>query len=137
MKLIGFSLNKICAEIFSNKFNELKIENNIKIEDIQSTNTDIFKKDEEVLNVQFNYSLNYNPNVAKLSFIGTVLLLVGQKESKAILKQWEEKKISDNLKISIFNIILKKTNIKALILEEELNLPLHISVPFLKAKKKE
>lgn len=137
MKLVGFNLNKISAESLSNDFNGLKIENNIKIEDIDSAKADIFKKDEEALSIRFSYSLDYNPNIAKLVFSGSIVLLVDQKESKNILKQWEDKKIPDNLKLPLFNIILRKTNIKALELEDELNLPLHIALPSLKAKKKE
>jgi len=137
MKLIGFNLRKISAEQFSIDFNELKIETNIKIEEIKSTKVDIFKKDEEALSIVFNYNLNYNPDVAKLAFSGSVVILVDQKESKNILKQWEDKKISDNIKLPLFNIILRKTNIKALELEDELNLPLHITLPSLKAQKKE
>lgn len=137
MKLIGFNLNKISAEILSNKFEELKITNNIKIEDIEPAKADIFKKDEEALNIKFNYSLDYNPKIAKLMFSGSVLLLISQKESKEILKQWAEKKIESNLKFPLFNLILRKTSIKAIELEDELNLPLHVNLPSLKPDKKE
>jgi hypothetical protein len=137
MKLIGFNLNKISAEILSNKFEELKITNNIKIETIEQAKADIFKKDEEALNIKFDYSLDYNPKIAQLMFSGSVLLLVSQKESKEILKQWEEKKISSNIKLPLFNLILRKTSIKAIELEDELNLPLHVNLPSLKPDKKE
>ena len=137
MKLIGFNITKISAEKLSNEFNELKIENNIQIEEINSTKADFLKKDEEVLQVLFNYSLNYNPNVAKLAFSGSIILLVDQKDSKDILKQWENKKISEEIKLPLFNFILRKISIRALELEDELNLPLHMALPSLKPKKKE
>jgi len=137
MKFIGFNLIKIGAEKLSSDFKGLKIENSIKIDAINSTEADFFKKDEEVLQIVFNYTLNYNPNIAKLAFSGSVILLVDQKDAKKILKQWEEKKIPEEIKISLFNFILRKTNIKALELEEELNLPLHVSFPSLKLQKKE
>jgi len=136
MKFIGFNLSKIGAEKFSSDFKGLKIENSIKIDKINSTEADFFKKEEEVLLITFNYTLNYNPNVAKLSFSGSVILLVDQKDAKKILKQWEEEKISEEIKIPLFNFILRKTNLKALDLEDELNLPLHISFPSLKLQKK-
>ena len=137
MKLIGFNINKISAEKLSSDFKGLKIENNIKIEEISSAKVDFFKKDEEIIQVLFDYSLNYNPNLAKLAFSGSLLLLMGEKEAKNILKQWETKKISEEIKLPLFNIILRKTNIRALELEDELNLPLHLNLPSLKAQKKE
>jgi hypothetical protein len=137
MKIIGFNLNKISAESLSNDFKELKINTNIKIEDIESAKSDIFKKDEEAINIKFNYLLDYTPSIAKLAFSGSIVMLVNEKESKNILKQWENKKIPDAIKLPLFNIILRKTNIKALELEDELNLPLHIALPSLKPQKKE
>ena len=137
MKLIGFNINKISAEKISSDFKGLKIENNIKIEEINSTKADFFKKEEEILQITFNYILNYNPNLAKLAFSGSIILLVEQKEAKEILKQWENKEIAEDIKIPLFNFILKKTNLKALELEDELNLPLHIQLPSLKTQKKE
>ena len=137
MKLIGFNINKISAEKLSSDFKGLKIENNIKIEEITSTKTDFFKKDEEVLQVLFNFNLNYNPNLAKLAFSGSIILLVDEKDAKKILKQWEDKKISEEIKLPLFNFILRKTSIKALELEDELNIPLHINFPSLKSQKKE
>jgi len=134
MNLIGFNINKVSAEKFSSNFKELKIENNITIEDIQATKSDLFKKDEEALQVKFVYNLDYSPDLARISFAGSVILLVDQKDSKNILKLWEDKKVSDGLKLSLFNTILRKTSIKALELEDELNLPLHISFPYLRPK---
>jgi hypothetical protein len=137
MKLIGFNINKISAEKLSNDFNDLKIENSIKIEDIVSTKTEFFKKDEEFLQVLFDFGLNYSPNLAKLNFSGSIILLVDEKDAKKMLKQWEDKKVSEEIKLSLFNYILRKTSIKALELEDELNIPLHINFPFLKPQKKE
>jgi len=137
MKLIGFNINKISAEKISSDFKGLKIENSIKIEEISSTKTDFFKKNEEVIQVLFDYTLNYNPNLAKLAFSGSLILLMDEKEAKNILKQWESKKISEETKLPLFNLILRKTNIRALELEDELNLPLHLNLPSLKSQKKE
>jgi hypothetical protein len=137
MKIIGFNLNKISVEKISSDFKGLKIESNITIEKISSIDTDFFKKEEEAVQIAFNYDLNYNPNLAKLAFSGDIVILADQKDAKKILKQWEDKKISEEIKISLFNFILRKTSIKALELEDELNLPLHIAFPSLQLKKKE
>lgn len=137
MKLIGFNINKINAERKENNFSDLKIENNIQIEEILSTKSDIFKKDEEIIQFKFLYKLNYKPDIASISFSGNILLLVDSKEAKNILKEWESKNISEEVKLAVFNIILRKTSIKSLELEDELNIPLHINIPSLKGKKKD
>ena len=41
-------------------------------------------------------------------------------------------KIPEEYKLTIFNIIMKKSNLKAIQLEDEMNLPLHISLPSIK-----
>lgn len=135
MRVIGFNLTKISAEKLSDAFKGLKIENHIKIEDILGAKADIFKKDEEAIQVKFSYTLDYSPGIAKITFLGSVILLVDQKESKEILKEWKDKKPLEELKLPLFNLILRKTNIKALELEDELNLPLHLNLPSLKQPK--
>lgn len=137
MRLIGFNITKVNAEKFSNNIKELKIENNIKIDDITEAKTDFFKKEEGVIGVSFTYLLNYNPGIATLSFSGSLLFLVDQKQAKEIISQWGDKKISDEIKFPLFNFILRKTTIRALELEEELDLPLHITFPTVTKPKKE
>ena len=46
------------------------------------------------------------------------------------------KNLPEEFRLSVFNLILKKSSLKALQLEEELNIPLHIAMPFLKAQDK-
>jgi hypothetical protein len=58
-----------------------------------------------------------------------VLLLTEKDESKDILKKWKNKKMPEEFRVPLFNIILTKSNLRALQLEEELNLPTHIPLP--------
>jgi hypothetical protein len=53
------------------------------------------------------------------------------KDVKSVLKDWKEKKVSDDFKIKLFNQILNKCNLKALQLEDELNIPPHFRLPTL------
>ena len=48
------------------------------------------------------------------------------------IRQWNSKKLPEDFRIALFNVILKKSNVKALELEDELNIPLHIPLPSLK-----
>ena len=137
MRFIGFNFSKISIEKSKDNLENLKISNKINISEIKKVKSDFFKTKEEILEAKFSYEIIYEPQIANLSFEGSVLLSIDSKESKEILKKWETKEISENFKIILFNIILKKSNLKALQLEYEMNLPTHITLPFLKGQKKE
>ena len=129
MKFIGFNFTKINVEKFSESFKEVKINTHIDISSIEKVNSDLFGNNEETLVVKFSYLVEYSNNHAKIDLSGSVLVSMDKLKSKEILKKWEEKKIQDDFRIPLFNIIFRKSNIKALELEDEMNLPLHIPLP--------
>ncbi|MBU2472975.1 hypothetical protein KKE74_03000 [Patescibacteria group bacterium] len=136
MKFIGFNFNKINIEKNSTNFKDLKIKTNINISEIKEIKSNFLKSNEELINIQFTYNINYNPKIAKIELSGNVILADKPKIIKEVLKKWEDKKMEEEFKINLFNIILRKSNLKAMQLEDEMNLPLHISLPFLKKESK-
>ena len=132
MKVIGFNFTKISIEKFSDNFSKINLKTNIDISEINEIKAGSFKIKEEIIGVKFNYVVEYEPNIAKLEFSGSILFAVDSKLIKEILKAWKDKIIFEEFKIPLFNIILKKANIKSIQLEEELNLPLHVPLPSLK-----
>ncbi len=137
MKLFGFNFKKIEIERLSETFENLKVNTNINIGSIEKIDSKVIKGKEEILQINFTYTINYDPKIAKIEFIGNVILSVDPKISKEILKEWNDKKISQKLRVPLFNIILRKSNIKALQLEDEMNLPLHIPLPSVKQDSEE
>lgn len=139
MRLIGFDFDKISVEKLSEikDFKDLKINTNINVAEIESFESDMLKLKEDLLKVKFSYKINYNPDFAVMELAGNVILAMDNKMSKNVLKEWKDKKINSDFQIPLFNIILRKSNIKALQLEEEMNLPLHLSLPFLKKENKQ
>ncbi|HLD55657.1 MAG TPA: hypothetical protein VJB35_05340 [Candidatus Nanoarchaeia archaeon] len=137
MKLIGFNFSKISINKESDNFKGLKINTNINIQEIKEIKTNILKGKEEILGVKFNYLLNYEPNIAIIEFEGNILIETDVESMKDIIRKWGTKKISEDFKIVLFNIILRKCNIKSLQLEDEMNLPLHINLPSVQKEKKE
>mgnify|MGYP001560621522 CR=1 FL=1 len=131
MKLMGFNFDKISVEKFGIGQKDMKINTNIDLSKIEKADQDFFKFKEEILSVNFTYTVNYAPDIAKIEFKGNLVLAVEPKIAKDVLKRWEEKKIPEEFKIDLFNIILRKSNIRALQLEEEINLPIHIPMPIL------
>jgi hypothetical protein len=138
MKLVGFNFNKINAErLAEDKPSNLTISNNIEILDVSKPKIEVSMGKEDILNIKFLYKIDYNPGYAKIHFSGEVFLSTDKKLSEDILKDWKNKKLSEDFKISLFNTIFRKSNIKALELEDQIGLPLHIPLPTISKNKKE
>ncbi len=131
MRAIGFSFKKINIEkLPSNSLDDVKVNANIDISEISSVKpTDILKPKEDLIAVKFTYTVTYDPDYAKLVFSGDIILEIEPKMAKEILKSWKDKDMPEDFRVFIFNIILRKSNLKALELEDEMNLPLHIPMP--------
>lgn len=133
MKLLGSSLTKIHAEKLSAITKELKINTNVNLSNIKELKPEAFKSKDIILEVAFFYNVDYSPDFAKIDLDGKIVLSVEAKLAKDVLKQWEDKKIPEDFRLAIFNVIFQKSIIRALQLEEELNLPHH--VPLFNLKK--
>ena len=132
MQVISFNFEKIQAERKQAKgMQNMQINSNINIKNITQEEISIVK-DKPVLKFDFEFSVNYKPEIAEIVFRGFSLVLVEKDESKDILKKWKNKKISEEVRLPLFNLILTKCNLRALQLEEELNLPTHIPLPRIK-----
>jgi len=134
MKLMSFNLNKIDVEKFSENFKDLKINTNLSFSEIKSLDQDLFKTDNKFIKSDFKFVIDYSPNTAKLVFNGSVIVSLDSKKAKKILQDWEKKETDEDFQIFVFNIILRKVSIKALQLEDEMNLPPHIAFPLIQKK---
>ena len=133
MKLVGFNFKKIHIEKISDSLKGLNLNTKIHIDDISSIDSKLFKDEEEdLIKITFTYNINYDPDIAKIELSGNLLLSIEKTLSKGIIEGWKERKMSEDFRIILFNLILKKSNVKALELEEQMNLPLHIPLPTLK-----
>jgi len=135
MKVIGFNFDKISAEKLKERPENLKISTNIDVSDIKEVKTDILKTKEELLQAKFSYNVNYEPGHAILELRGTALLALEEKQAKEVLKEWKKKQMPEGFRMMLFNTILRKSALKSMHLEEELNLPLHIPLPILRSDK--
>lgn len=135
MQQIGFNITKISAE---NNF-----EKNSKV---GQTSTDVqfldVSKDKvplinnlEILKISFSFLISYKElkeDKDSLGFVkieGHSLFTTDQKEIKDALISWKKKEIPENIRLPLFNLILKKCSLKALMLEDELGLPSHFPLP--------
>ena len=132
MKVVGFSFSKISIEKLKNNKGQIKIGTEIDVSNINPLKTDIFKGKDELIEAEFLYRVNYNPDIAKVELKGIIVFSLEPKLARQILKEWKSKKMPEDFRIFLFNVVMKKSTLKALELEDEMNLPLHIPIPSFK-----
>lgn len=134
---MGFNLNKIIAQRKQEKPEKIKINTGLNIKDIEKPKSDFLKTKDDILNISFEYLIDYEKDFGKVSFEGNLLIAVDTKTSKEVIKMWKNKKIPADFKLTIFNVIMRRCNIKAMELEDTINLPLHVQLPYLQPKLEE
>ena len=135
MKIVGFNLSKISIERKPKLEGKLEIKQNINIDEISKDKIAI--TEDEALKIDFTFNVNYEPDFASVEFKGSVITLPEKGELKQVLKEWKSKQLTDEIKTGVFNFIMAKCNIKALTLEDEMNLPTHVPMPRISPKKEE
>lgn len=136
MKILGFNFTKINSEKISNKTEGIKLKTNLDISDIKPVKSDFLDQKEKIIGVKFVYNINYEPEFAKISLGGNILISLDQETYDKVIEEWKNKSMPEEFRLKIFNLILKKSTLKALQLEEELNIPLHMPLPSLKFPEK-
>jgi hypothetical protein len=136
MVVIGFNLTKVLVERKKTITGKVSIRTNIDIKEINKEKLEMIK-DKEVLSFDFQFIIDYDPEVAKLIFEGNILVALASKEAKEILNKWKKKELPEDVRLNIFNTILSRCSIEALSMEEKMGLPTHFPLPkFTKEQKK-
>jgi hypothetical protein len=134
MSIVGFNFEKIMIEKKNKVNSNLKIKSNLSITNLEQEQLNLTGTG-DVLKFNFEYTTDYEPEVGKILLKGNLLYLEDPEKVKGILEDWKkDKKLPKPLMAQIFNTILAKSNIKALSLTQEVNLPPHIKLPILKSK---
>ncbi len=132
--IINFRLNKIAIEKKSIPKGPIEAKNNLKVIGIEEESISSLTK-EKALNIQFIFKVMYEPKVAEVEMQGSVTFMNDAKAIKEMLDNWQKnKKIKQEIAVPIFNHILSKCNVKALGLEEDVELPFHVPIPRVKTK---
>lgn len=135
MRVIGFNFDKISAEKLKDKTEKLNIKTNIDVSEINRIESDILKSKEDLIQAKFSYTVTYEPGYANIDLKGKVLLSLEEKQAKEVLKEWKKKQMPEEFRVFLFNVIMRKASLRSIHLEDELNLPIHIPLPFLNPKK--
>lgn len=129
MRVIGFNFTKISAEKLKDSQSKISIKTGVDIKDIKEIKDSVIKLKEDILEVEFAYNVDYVPDFAKVNLKGKMIVSLDDKASKEVLKQWKKQDLPEDFRLFIINVAIKKSSLKALSLEEEIGLPLHIPLP--------
>ena len=150
MQVIGFNFTRIAGEKFPT-FKQCPITTNIEITDLQKEDVALLK-DQEAVKFNFTYSLIYedqkpeadNPPEepqepkkeeaktdphARIDLSGNITFTTSKEELKEIQDSWKTKQIPQGTQLPLYNLILRKSAVKTLQLQEELSLPSHLPLP--------
>jgi len=135
--IVNFLLEKINVEKKKDIVGNVEVKNNTKITNITELALDALGKKQNALNINFSFTITYEPNLAAIVIEGRVVDLLDEKEEKTILSTWKkEQKIDPKYSTPWMNAILARCNVKALSLGNDINLPPHIPFPRLAQKSK-
>lgn len=135
MPIIGFNFSKIAGERKPTAAGKVSINNNLQIKEVSETELELGDARQKGLTFTFEFSVKYEPSHGSIDLIGHVLFTEDQKKVSEIIAGWKkDKRLPAEITEGVINSILAKSNVQALILSQELNLPAPIELPKIGAK---
>ncbi len=135
MKVLGFNFIKMHVERQQALAQRLSKNLNIDFTEITKENVD-FVKAAAIYNIGFKYSVEYlDASAKKETKMGEVLLegvltiSLEKEEDKDFSKTYKKKEMNNSLKEALFNFLLKKCTPRAVDIEDQINLPVHLPIP--------
>ena len=130
MTIVSFNFTKLEAEKKEAEKGKVNIKNNISITGVEEKDLSLGNQKQKVISFTFEFTSTYEPNIGSIRLVGDVYYMEDSKKVKEILDGWKkDKKLPKDLMTRILNVVLNKSNIQALILSEQVNLPPPIPMP--------
>ena len=132
MKIVGFGFKKIAIEKKKEAEGNIDINRDIQIKDISKAKIDLFSGEENTFSIEYEFKINYKPEIGFILFEGNLILLVEKSDKdlgEKISNAWKKKELLSELQIPILNLIFDRCHLKALELETMVNLPPHTPTP--------
>lgn len=130
MTVVAVGYNKINLEKKSSIKGKVDIKNNAAILNIEKQELTLGSKKQDSLKFVFEFRVDYEPKIAFILLEGEVIWVDEPKKIEAILKGWKkDKKVGPEIMTPVLNAVLAKSNVEALLLAKEANLPPPIQLP--------
>jgi hypothetical protein len=131
MTIIGFTLSSIESKIDESKLDksEIQINTTPTIESVEKKELNLanFK---EALAIKFTFETLYGEGVGKIKMKGE--LLYHTDDIDGVLKDWEHKKLKDDVGLEVLNTIMRRCIVHSIYISDLLRLPPPISFPIVK-----
>jgi len=130
MALVGFNFLKISAERKAELKGKIGVGNNVVLKKVSKSEIGIRLEKEQAIEIEFAFTSTYSPEVGKIEMVGKILLLEPKDVAEKIVAEWEKtKKLPPLMMQQVFTTILRKCNIQAIVMAEEIGLPSPIKLP--------
>ncbi len=135
MTVIGVGFNKIFMEKTAPIKGKISIKNHASIKNVEKMELSLGKTKQDALKFIFEFKAIYEPKIGHITLEGEVLWLDKKEAIEDVLKQWKKnKKIPEEVMSPVLNQVLSRSNVEALILSRELNLPPPVPLPKVQLK---
>jgi len=132
MAILGFGYDKLAVEKneeIIGKGGDFKITYNVSLKNMKDFDLKTPDK-QDALRFNFEFAVKYDPEIGTLSMAGNIVYSETPDKIKIIKEHWKKNKdVPDDIKAELINVVFRRSNIKALALAQEVNLPPHISMP--------
>jgi hypothetical protein len=130
MGIVGFSFTKMGAEKTKSAQGKVNIQNNVSVTDVKEAKLAFGSSKQSGLEFAFKFTSTYEPALGKIELEGVVVDMEKEDKVKEVLAAWKkDKKVPKEILTGIYNNILNKCNIQALILSRDMQLPPPIPLP--------
>lgn len=130
MPVVGLQFDKIFVEKHSPVKGKVTVNNNVAIQDVEKADVAIGASKQSALKFRFEFTANYEPKIATMILNGTLTFFETPEKSADIVKSWKkDKNVPKEVMSSVLNTILARSNVEAMVLSREVNLPPPIPLP--------
>jgi len=135
MPVVGLSFDKILVEKHSPVKGKVTVNNNVAIQDVEQSDVSIGVSKQSALKFRFEFTANYEPKIATMILNGTLTFFETSEKASDIVKTWKkDKNVPKDVMGSVLNTILARSNVEAMVLSREVNLPPPIPLPKVNVK---
>jgi hypothetical protein len=135
MALVAFHFKKISAEKKKASATKVNAKNNIQITNVKEAKLNMGSAKQSGVEFEFSFDVSYEPDLGNINLVGAVVYMGTNDTVKEILETWtKEKQVAKVVIEELYNHLLHRCNIQALIMSRDMALPSHIQMPRVKSK---
>ena len=136
MATVGFSFTKISAEKMPATGQSVNIESNAGVTNV--TELPVIDPKKVLLKFDFNFIVKYEPGAGKIELTGEIIEIYDKEFGSKVINFWnKDKKLHPEVMQELFNNLLSKSNVEAIIISKDMGLPSPIQMPRVDVKPQE